>query len=37
MSTETKAMAEPMAKLAKYLTSIDHVAIAVRDLSLIHI
>lgn len=32
MSTETKAMAEPMAKLAKHLTSIDHVAIAVRDL-----
>lgn len=32
MSTETKVTAEPMAKLAKYVTSIDHVAIAVRDL-----
>jgi methylmalonyl-CoA/ethylmalonyl-CoA epimerase len=32
MSTETKAMTQPMTLLAKYVTSIDHVAIAVQDL-----
>lgn len=32
MSTETKTMAQPMTLLAKYVTSIDHVAIAVKDL-----
>lgn len=32
MSTETRVMAKPMAALAKYVTAIDHVAIAVQDL-----
>lgn len=32
MSTETKAVAKPNMTLSKYATSIDHVAIAVRDL-----
>jgi 4-hydroxyphenylpyruvate dioxygenase-like putative hemolysin len=32
MSAETKVMAQPMTLLAKYVTSIDHVAIAVQDL-----
>ncbi len=32
MSTESKTMAQPVTLLAKYVTSIDHVAIAVQDL-----
>lgn len=32
MSTETKAVAKPITMLSKYATSIDHVAIAVRNL-----